>query len=421
MAAHSSLPVPAAPGPFDLNLRHLRGLVAVCEHGSISAAARVLNLSQPALTQGISKLETQVGRPLFERRAGGMRPNSAGEIMAPRARAVIEHLAVAGRRVAGAASYAERRVTMAQLRAFLAVAQAGSFAGAAQRTGLSETAVNRAVRELEALLGKPLLERRGRGVSVNFVGRRFARACRLVSGEILAAFSELELGTHAATIAVGTTPLARAFLVPEAMATMAAMGGGEYAAGFQVLEGSWGELVETLRDGAIDLVVGELPPHDSPDLLKTPLCQEPLVIVAGSQHPLVGRRRPSLATLASYPWIIGPENSPLRSEWERLFTGMERPPAPIECGSIMIVGRLLTSTTLLTLATPDQVALQIRSGLLGCVGPPLEGTHHTIGMTLRRGWRPTPLQQRFLDQLAQAAQRIDRPGEERPGMARQWN
>ena len=65
--------------------------------------------------------------------------------------------------------------------------------------------------------------------------------------------------------------------------------------------------------------------------------------------------------------------------------------------------------------------MQIRSGLLARVGPPLDGAHHTIGMTLRRGWRPTPLQQRFLDQLAQAAQRIGGPDGQRPGMARQWN
>ena len=43
--------------PFDLNLRHLRALLAIREHGGITAAADAVSLSQPALTQGLAKLE----------------------------------------------------------------------------------------------------------------------------------------------------------------------------------------------------------------------------------------------------------------------------------------------------------------------------------------------------------------------------
>lgn len=47
--------------PFDLNLRHLRALIAITEQGSISGAADQVSLSQPALTQGLAKLEDQFG------------------------------------------------------------------------------------------------------------------------------------------------------------------------------------------------------------------------------------------------------------------------------------------------------------------------------------------------------------------------
>ena len=46
----------------------------------------------------------------------------------------------------------------------------------------------------------------------------------------------------------------------------------------------------------------------------------------------------------------------------------------MECGSIMIIGRLLTASDLLTLAMPDQVALRVRTGLLSCIGAPLAGS-----------------------------------------------
>jgi LysR family transcriptional regulator of gallate degradation len=391
-----------ASTPFELNLRHLRGLLAVRQHGSISAAAVAVNLSQPALTQGIAKLESLLGQVLFERRPKGMAPTAAGDVALDRFQAALAQLAVGSRAVAGPSVEPDRRLTMTQLRAFLAVLEMGTFAAAATRIGLSQPAVHRAVRDLEAALDKKLVERRGRSIVVNFAGRRFGRSCRLALNEIQAALSEAGTDLRSPTIAVGTTPLARAFLVPEAMAMMTAE---QFPAGFQVLEGSWGELVETLRDGLIDLIVGELPPYDSPDLIKVPLYEESLVIVGGRQHPLVGKSRISLKRLASYPWIIGPENSPLRAEWESLFRPFN-PVAPIECGSIMIIGRLLTSSEMLTLAAPDQVALQVRSGLLSRIGEPLTGRTHTIGTTMRQSWRPTSAQRRFLQALEQASLRM---------------
>ena len=82
--------------PYDLNLRHLRGLLAVEEHGSISTAAQAISLSQPALTQGILKLETQLGEVLFDRRSDGMVPTTAGKLVLDRARACMRHLTTGG-------------------------------------------------------------------------------------------------------------------------------------------------------------------------------------------------------------------------------------------------------------------------------------------------------------------------------------
>lgn len=401
---------------FDLNLRHLRGLLAVREHGSISAAAIAVNLSQPALTQGILKIENQLSEVLFERRSDGIVANATGKLVLERAQASLAHLAAGARLLAGPAFEVDRRLTMTQLRAFLGLLKAGSFAAAATELKLSDAAVHRAVRELEEALGRKLVERRGRGVHVNHAGRRFGRSCRLAVAELQAAFSELGLDPHNPIIAVGTTPLARAFLVPEAMALMVAE---RFPAGFRVSEGSWGELVETLRDGVIDLIVGELPPDDVPDLVKLPLYEVAPVVVGGRQHPLARQKAPSVATLASYPWILAPENSPLRLEWERLFP-VNRPDVPVECGSIMIIGRLLTSSEMLTLAMPDQVALQIRTGLLARIGEPLAGSRPTIGVTMRRSWRPTRAQRRFLDLMREVSTSLGADATRKPLIEARW-
>lgn len=51
-----------------------RSFAAVVEHGSLSAAARALQLSQPTLGRHVDALEQQLDAPLFERTLGGLRP-----------------------------------------------------------------------------------------------------------------------------------------------------------------------------------------------------------------------------------------------------------------------------------------------------------------------------------------------------------
>src|SRR5580698_3839897 len=67
-------------------LRNVRGIV---EHGSLRAAARVLGLSQPALTRSVQQLERELGTTLFERRRRGVTLTPAGEVLVRRANAIL--------------------------------------------------------------------------------------------------------------------------------------------------------------------------------------------------------------------------------------------------------------------------------------------------------------------------------------------
>lgn len=386
--------------PFELNLRHLGALPAIQEHGRITSAAEAVFLSQPALTQGIAKLERQLGCTLFERQTEGMKATVLGEMVVERVRAAMSHLAVGARSITRGFDHRARLMTMTQLRAFLALAAAGNYAAAARSTGLSQTAVHRAVGDLEQLVGKELVERRGRGVSLNPSGKKLARASRLAIGEINAIIVELGLAPEGNVISVGALPTSRPFLVPEAMAKLTKE---QPAARFKIFEGSWTDLVEPLRDGLVDFVVGALRPQESSDLSQTPLAEDRLVIVAGSHHPLAGNKNPSIEALGAYPWIVDPANSSSQTQWEKLFAGRELPPSPIECGSVMIIGRLLTSGDFLTLLSADQVALQIRSGLLAHVGVLLADSRRLVGVTTRLNWRPTAIQRRFIELLGDVA------------------
>ena len=73
-----------------MKLNHFRELVAISEQGSIRAAARSLQISQPALTRSLADLERELGAPLFERRVHGVTATPIGQIFIGRARSILQ-------------------------------------------------------------------------------------------------------------------------------------------------------------------------------------------------------------------------------------------------------------------------------------------------------------------------------------------
>ncbi|MGP4088890.1 LysR family transcriptional regulator [Streptomyces sp. KR55] len=75
-----------------MDVKQLRALVTVAEVGSVTRAAELLHLVQPAVTRHIRSLEEELGVALFERTRQGMRPTEAGLIMIDRARRALMEL-----------------------------------------------------------------------------------------------------------------------------------------------------------------------------------------------------------------------------------------------------------------------------------------------------------------------------------------
>jgi LysR family transcriptional regulator, nitrogen assimilation regulatory protein len=75
-----------------MDLKHLTALVTVSDTGSVTKAARLLHVVQPAVSRYIRSLEDEVGVPLFERTRQGMTLTPAGEILADRARRALLEL-----------------------------------------------------------------------------------------------------------------------------------------------------------------------------------------------------------------------------------------------------------------------------------------------------------------------------------------
>lgn len=87
-----------------MELRQLRYFVAIVDHGSLSRAARVLHIAQPALTQQIQQLEEELGNQLLHRSAQGVLATDAGKTFYEHAQAILKQVGDAKSAVAQSAS-----------------------------------------------------------------------------------------------------------------------------------------------------------------------------------------------------------------------------------------------------------------------------------------------------------------------------
>ncbi len=76
-----------------MDIRQLRYFLEIVEQGSITRAAAVLGVAQPALSLHLKNMEAHLQTPLLTRSRAGVQPTEAGGLLARRARALLEDLA----------------------------------------------------------------------------------------------------------------------------------------------------------------------------------------------------------------------------------------------------------------------------------------------------------------------------------------
>ncbi|WP_172328855.1 LysR substrate-binding domain-containing protein [Mangrovicoccus sp. HB161399] len=387
------------------NLRHLRLFLAVADLGTVTRAADLYNVSQPAVTQALGKLEAQAGGQLFDRTRQGFFLTPRGEVLAARVARAFGRLDPALTEIA---PRLQLTATAAQLQALVAVAETENFTLAARQMGLSQPTVHRAVSQLEQEAETPLFQRMAHGMAATRACQSLARAAELGFAELDQAEADLaELdGGEAGRIVIGSLPLARSVLLPQVLARFRRH---RPTLPVRVVDGLYDGLLAGLRRGAVDVMIGALrQPAPIGDVVQEELFRDGLAFVAPPGHPLARAGTLSPADLADRAWVVPRSGTPAREGFERLFAeaGLPLPASILEAGSILLMRELLHRGDFLGCISAHQAAAEISRGLLDRLHVPETLPPRPIGLTFREGWLPTAAQAEMLALLRDEAAAI---------------
>jgi LysR family transcriptional regulator, benzoate and cis,cis-muconate-responsive activator of ben and cat genes len=189
-----------------------------------------------------------------------------------------------------------------ELRYFVAVAEELHFGRAAQRLGIAQPPLSRAIRQLERRLGVALLERTSRAVSLTEAGSVLLREGRAALDAVDAAGRRTRRAAHATTGQPGLVLVTKAGASTELLSKLLdAYAAEPGAVAVDVLLCGVGEQERLLRDGRADVALLHRPYDSTVGFDTEELCAEGQVAVLPARHPLTGRADLRMADLAALP------------------------------------------------------------------------------------------------------------------------
>jgi len=286
------------------------------------------------------------------------------------------------------------------LRWFCLAVDRGSLHAAADELAVTQPALSKAVRRLEAALGAQLLERMPRGVAPTGVGQLLYQRARALGNwvhdtEVLV--QDLKTG-QSGQLRVGVVPAMVESVLTPVLADFLSEGPG---ATFQTSVQLSGALLHELESGALDFAIAAMHPDRSPPALSClPLGTQRSSIVARKEHPLF-RRRFTIKDLGNEQWVLPPANITLRGWVDSMFrrAGVAATPGFVYTDATPAVfAQLVRRTSLLTVMADDSLRAAGSAGL-AALGEPAPTWALKIGLFWRRNAYFSSLMERFRDRV----------------------
>ncbi|MDX3904777.1 MAG: LysR substrate-binding domain-containing protein [Pigmentiphaga sp.] len=182
------------------------------------------------------------------------------------------------------------RIRLQHIRCLLATAQHGNMRAAAEFLSITQPAVSKIIKELEEIVGKPLVVRQRHGVVLTPAGMAFVQHARQGVMALEMALGEAR-DPEGDAVKIGLLPSLAVDLPQEILQSWRARG---RHGPVRLETGLNPELLARLRQGELDVVVGRLAePDHMLELRFEPLWSEPLVVAMHPRHPLARTEWPA--------------------------------------------------------------------------------------------------------------------------------
>lgn len=191
---------------------------------------------------------------------------------------------------------------IAELRSFVAVAEAGSMTVAARRRHVSQPSLSAQIRKLEGAVGVRLFDRHGKGAALTEAGELLLPRARRVLEELDAIESGLRGDAEAGRgkLVVGAIPTIAPYLLPRAIERTRA----DFPeCTIQTTEDYTERLIDLLVENRLDVAVVSLPVEHALIEVEA-IGSEPLVVALPSGHPLASAERIGLSELRRQSLIM---------------------------------------------------------------------------------------------------------------------
>lgn len=188
---------------------------------------------------------------------------------------------------------------------------------AAERLFLTQPAISKTLKELEELLGADLMTRSRAGVSLTKQGEVFLHFAEMSLAALQQGLDGVEQEGKAGSerVKVGALPSVAARLMPLVALEFSDL---SRRGTLQISDGPISYLIQKLRDGELDIVIGR---QAQPDMMKgiafTQLYNETVDFVVRPGHPLL--KAPKLSRIGEWQVIYPSENSAIRPLVERFL------------------------------------------------------------------------------------------------------
>ena len=256
----------------------------------------------------------------------------------------------------------DTRIKYRHLVCFLEMARQGSLARAADVLAVSQPAMSKTLKELEALLTVSLFVRSKSGISLTEAGVAFLRYATPSVQALREGVNALRGGEYAGgTVRLGVLSTVESVLIPELVSRLHRQ---HSSLVVSVVTGPSAYLLSQLRVGDVDLVVGRM--TDSPEILGMNfehLYSESMTLVVRAGHPLT---LPPLdrSLLEHYPLVVPLANTTIRAYADSLFVqcGINPSRQRLETLSVTLSRRYVLCNDAVWIAPLDAVRMDLASG-----------------------------------------------------------